>query len=226
MGEAGPWAEVVGVAADVHHESLVERPEDTVYLTLGAGEQLAPLMSRSVTFVVRSSRVGTSGFAESLQRAVWSLEPNVPVAQVERMSDLRDRAMERTELTLLLIGITGSMAALLGLIGIYGVTTYVVSQRFREMGIRMALGAQAMALWRMLLGRVALMVGAGIAAGVVAAMVLARQLSPLLFGVTPVDPATYSVMAALLMITALMAGAVAARRLTGDEPLHALRADG
>ena len=134
--------------------------------------------------------------------------------------------MERTELTLVLIGITGSMAALLGLIGIYGVTTYVVSQRFREMGIRMALGAQAMALWRMLLARIALLVGAGIAAGVVAALVLTRHLSPLLFGVTAIDPATYGVMAALQMMTALMAGAFAARRLTGDEPLHALRLDG
>ena len=78
---------------------------------------MAPFMSRTVTFVVRSDRVGTPGFVESLQRAVWSLEPNVPVAQVERMADLRSRAMERTELTLMLIGITGSMAALLGLIG-------------------------------------------------------------------------------------------------------------
>jgi predicted permease len=224
MTQAEPWAEIVGVAADVHHESLVERPEDTVYLTLG--ERMAPFMGRTVTFVVRSERVGTPGFVESLQRAVWAIEPDLPLARVERMADLRDRAMERTALTLLLVGIVGAMAALLGLVGIYGVTSYVVSQRFREMGIRMALGAQAMALWRMLLVRVALMVAAGIAAGVFAALVLARQLSPLLFGVTPADPATYTMMAALLMITALMAGAVAARRLTGDEPLHALRADG
>jgi len=226
MGEAGPWAEIVGVAADVHHESLVERPEDTVYLTLGPGEQLAPLMSRTVTFVVRSDRVGTPGFAESLQRAVWSLEPNVPVAQVERMSDLRSRAMERTEFTLVLIGITGSMAALLGLIGIYGVTSYVVSQRFREMGIRMALGAQAMALYRMLLTRVVLTAAVGIVLGIGLAVALSRQIMPLLFGVTAVDTATYSLMSAVLLTTALLAGAIAARRVTSGAPLRALRTDG
>jgi ABC-type antimicrobial peptide transport system permease subunit len=175
---------------------------------------------------VRSSRVGTPGFAESLQRAVWSLEPNVPVAQVERMSDLRSRAMERTELTLLLIGITGSMAALLGLIGIYGVTSYVVSQRFREMGIRMALGAQAMALYRMLLTRVVLTAAVGVVLGIVLALALSRQILPLLFGVTAVDAATYSLMSAVLLTTALLAGAIAARRVTGGAPLRALRTDG
>jgi predicted permease len=226
MGEAGPWVEIVGVAADVHHESLVERPEDTVYLTLGPGEQLAPFMSRTVTFVVRSDRVGTQGFVESLQRAVWSLEPNVPVAQIERMSDLRSRAMERTELTLVLIGITGSMAALLGLIGIYGVTTYVVSQRFREMGIRMALGAQAMALYRMLLTSVVLTAAVGIVLGIGLALALSRQIMPLLFGVTAMDTATYSLMSVMLLATALLAGAVAARRVTSGAPLRALRTDG
>ena len=224
MSPAEPWAEVVGVVADVHHESLVDRPEPTVYLTLG--ERMAPFMSRTVTFVVRSDRVGTPGFVESLQRAVWSLEPNVPVAQVERMSDLRGRAMERTELTLVLIGITGAMAALLGLIGIYGVTTYVVSQRFREMGIRMALGAQAMALYRMLLTRVVLTAAIGVAVGIGLALALSRQIMPLLFGVSAVDTATYSLMSAGLMTTTLLAGAIAARRVTSGAPLRALRTDG
>jgi putative ABC transport system permease protein len=224
MTPAEPWAEVVGVVADVHHESLVERPENAIYLTLG--ERLAPSMSRTVTFVVRSNRVGTPGFAESLQRAVWSLEPDVPLARVERMSDLRSRAMERTELTLVLIGITGTMAALLGLVGIYGVTSYVVAQRFREMGIRMALGAQALTLWRMLLGRVALLAALGVAVGLVTAATLSRQMTPLLFGVAAMDPITYSVMSAALLTTALAAGAMAARRVTSDAPLRSLRADG
>ncbi|HZI78566.1 MAG TPA: ADOP family duplicated permease [Vicinamibacterales bacterium] len=224
MSPAEPWADVVGVIGDVRHKSLIEPPEQTVYLTLG--ERLAVFLSRTVTFVVRSDRVSTPGFLESLQRAVWSLEPEVPLARVERMADIRDRAMERTELTLILIGITGTMAALLGLVGIYGVTSYVVSQRFREMGIRMALGARGGVLWRMLLGRVALLAAVGVAVGVVTALALSRQLTPLLFGVTAVDPATYSLMSAVLLATALMAGAVAARRVTGDAPLRSLRTDG
>jgi hypothetical protein len=224
MTPAEPFAEVVGVAADVHHESLVERPEDTVYLTLG--ETMAAVAARTVTFVVRSDRVGTPGFVESLQRAVWTLEPGVPLARIERMADVRDRAMERTELTLVLIGITGAMAALLGLVGIYGVTSYVVSQRFREMGIRMALGAPALTLWLMLLGRVALLAAAGVAAGIVTAMALSRLIAPLLFGVTPMDAATYSATSSFLLLTTLLAGAMAARRLAGGAPLRSLRTDG
>jgi predicted permease len=224
MTPAEPFAEVVGVAADVHHESLVERPEDTVYLTLG--ERMAAFSGRTVTFVVRSERVGTPGFVESLQRAVWALEPDVPLARIERMADVRNRAMERTELTLVLIGITGTMAALLGLVGIYGVTSYVVSQRFREMGIRMALGAQALGLWRLLLGRVAALTLVGVVVGVVTAAGLSRQIAPLLFGVQAMDPGTYALMSAVLLVTALMAGAMAARQVTGDAPLRSLRSDG
>ena len=224
MTPAEPWAEVVGVVGDVHHESLVEAPEQAVYLTLG--ERMAEFMGRTVTFVVRSDRVGTSGFLEGLQEAVWSVAPELPLAQTQSMGSIWRRAMDRTTLTLILIGITGTMAALLGLIGIYGVTSYVVSQRFREMGIRMALGAQALALWRTLLGRVALLTAVGVALGVGTAVALSRQITPLLYGVTAVDPATYSLMSALLLATALMAGAVAARRVTSGAPLRALGTDG
>ena len=131
-----------------------------------------------------------------------------------------------TTLTLVLIGITGTMAALLGLIGIYGVTSYVVAQRFREMGIRMALGAQAATLWRLLLGRVVMLVAVGVVLGVLGAVWLSRLMTPLLFGVAAVDPATYFVISALLMSTALVAGAIPALRVTSGAPLRALRTDG
>jgi hypothetical protein len=224
MTPAEPWADVVGVVADVHHESLVNAPEETVYLTLG--ERMAAFMSRTVTFAIHSDRVGTAGFLESLHQAVWSLEPDLPLARTERMSDLRRQAMERTTLTLILIGITGAMAAMLGLVGIYGVTSYVVSQRFREMGIRMALGAQAAVLWRLLLGRVALLVTAGVALGLVAAVALSRLMAPLLFGIAAVDPTTYAVISGILMATTLTAGAIPALRVTSGAPLRALRTDG
>jgi len=224
MAPAEPWAEVVGVAGDVHQESLVEEPEATVYFTLG--ERLAQFMSRTVTFAVRSDRVGTPGFLDSLQQAVWSVAPELPLARTERMGDVWRRAMERTTLTLVLIGITGTMAALLGLIGIYGVTSYVVAQRFREMGIRMALGAQAATLWRLLLGRVVMLVAVGVVLGVLGAVWLSRLMTPLLFGVAAVDPATYFVISALLMSTALVAGAIPALRVTSGAPLRALRTDG
>jgi len=224
MTPAEQWAEVVGVAGDVHQESLVEEPEATVYFTLG--ERLAQFMSRTVTFAVRSDRVGTPGFLDNLQQAVWSVAPELPLARTERMGDVWRRAMEGTTLTLVLIGITGTMAALLGLIGIYGVTSYVVAQRFREMGIRMALGAQAATLWRLLLGRVVMLVAVGVVLGVLGAVWLSRLMTPLLFGVAAVDPATYFVISALLMSTALVAGAIPALRVTSGAPLRALRTDG
>jgi len=224
MTPAEQWAEVVGVAGDVHQESLVEEPEATVYFTLG--ERLAQFMSRTVTFAVRSDRVGTPGFLDSLQQAVWSVAPELPLARTERMGDVWRRAMEGTTLTLVLIGITGTMAALLGLIGIYGVTSHVVAQRFREMGIRMALGGQAATLWRLLLGRVVMLVAVGVVLGVLGAVWLSRLMTPLLFGVAAVDPATYFVISALLMSTALVAGAIPALRVTSGAPLRALRTDG
>jgi putative ABC transport system permease protein len=101
-----------------------------------------------------------------------------------------------------------------------------VAQRFREMGIRMALGAQARGLWRMLLGRVAALTLAGVVAGAAVAAALSRRIAPLLFGVEAVDPGTYFVMSAVLLATALIAGAMAARRVTGDAPLRSLRAGG
>ena len=186
MTSAEPWREIVGVVSDIHHESLVEPAPDSVYLTLG--EPLAQYMSRTVTFVIRSSRVGTQGFLEELQKSVWSVDATLPLANVQTMADYYGRAMERTALTLVLLGVTAGMALLLGLVGIYGVISYIVSLRVREIGIRLALGAQIAALRRMLMGRVLALVLVGLAVGLAGAAMLARLMESLVFGVTPHDP--------------------------------------
>jgi putative ABC transport system permease protein len=223
MTPAEPWREIVGVVGDIHHESLVEPPPDSVYLTLG--EPLAQYMSRTVTFAIRSSRVGTPGFLEELQKSVWSVDGSLPLANVQTMADHYGRAMERTALTLVLLGVTAGMALLLGLVGIYGVISYIVSLRIREIGIRLALGAQMAVLRRMLMGRVLALVLAGLAVGLAGAALLARLMESLVFGVTPHDPVTYAQVSATLGLTAICAGYLPARRITRIDPASALRAE-
>jgi predicted permease len=221
MSTAEPWREIVGVVGDVHHESLVEPPPDSVYLALG--EPLAQFMSRTVTFVVRSSRVGTQQFVEELQETVWSVDGTVPLANVQTLADYYRRAMDRTTLTLMLLGVTSGMALLLGLVGIYAVVSHVVSIRLREIGIRLALGAQLGALRRMLVGRVLALVAVGLAIGIVVSMALTSLMKTLVFGVTPHDAATYFQVSVLLGIAAVCAGYLPAQRITRMDPTSALR---
>jgi predicted permease len=223
MTPAEPWREIVGVVGDIHHESLMEPSPDSVYLTLG--EPLAQYMSRTVTFVIRSSRVGTQGFLEELQKSVWSVDGTLPLANVQTLAEYYGRAMERTALTLLLLGVTAGMALLLGLVGIYGVISYIVSLRVREIGIRLALGAQSAALRRMLMRRVLALVSVGLAFGLAGAALLSTVMESLVFGVTPGDPITYVQVCAILGLSAICAGYLPARRITRMDPTAALRAE-
>jgi ABC-type antimicrobial peptide transport system permease subunit len=125
--------------------------------------------------------------------------------------------------TLVMLGIAGSMGLLLGLIGIYGVIAYAVSQRTLEIGIRLALGAQAGALKGMFLRQGAVLAGAGVVAGLAGAVALTRLMSSLLFGVSPLDPATYAMVTFLLMAVALLATYLPARRSTRVDPIEVLR---
>lgn len=141
------------------------------------------------------------------------------------MADYYGRAMERTALTLLLLGVTAGMALLLGLVGIYGVIGYIVSLRVREIGIHLALGARTAVLRRMLMGRVLALVVLGLALGLAGAAMLARLMESLVFGVTPHDPVTYGQVSAILGLTAICAGYLPARRITRIDPASALRAE-
>jgi predicted permease len=223
MNPGWPWLEIVGVVGDVRHHGLDQPAPDAVYLPLK--EEIARIngLGRFVSFVVRSDRVGTPGFLEDIQAAVWSVNGNLPLAGIQTMGDIYERTMARTSLTLVLLAITGAMALLLGLVGIYGVVSYTLSRRTREVGIRMALGAPTAQLKGMLVGQVLLLVVVGIALGLGSAAALTRLMQSLLFGVTALDPVTYGVMAGALLAAAALAGWLPARRVTRVDPMRALR---
>jgi ABC-type antimicrobial peptide transport system permease subunit len=141
------------------------------------------------------------------------------------LGDVYQRSLARTSLTLVLLAITGAMALLLGLVGIYGVISYALSQRTREIGIRMALGAQNAALKGMFVTQGLLLVVVGVVLGLGAAAALTRLMQSLLFGVAALDPATYAAVTATLVLTAALASYIPIRRVTRVDPVRALRAE-
>jgi predicted permease len=218
-----PWIEVVGVVGDIRLHGIEQAAPDAIYLT--SNEFVAQFAGRVAYFAVRSPRVGTPGFLREIEQAVWSVNGNLPLGDVHTLGEAYDRSMARTSLTLVLLGITAAMALALGLVGIYGVLCYVVTQRTREIGIRMALGAQNAQLERLVLGHVLVLVCAGVVLGLGGAALLTRLMESQLFGVTALDPLTYGAVAAILAATGALAGYLPARRATRVDPMAALRAE-
>jgi ABC-type antimicrobial peptide transport system permease subunit len=141
------------------------------------------------------------------------------------MQEIYGRSLERTSFTLVMLTIAAGMALLLGVVGIYGVIAYAVSQRTREIGVRIALGAPQSSVRAMFVGRALALAGVGLAVGLVAAVALTRLMKGLLYGVGPMDPATMATVAAVLSAAAMVAAYLPARRATRIEPVEALRAD-
>jgi ABC-type antimicrobial peptide transport system permease subunit len=190
------------------------------YIGIGSGMNSI----RGVIYVVRSERTGTEAFANELRRAVWSVAPNLPVAP-RTMRDLYERSLERTSFTLVMLGLAASMALLLGVVGIYGVISYAVSQRRREIGIRAALGAQQRDLQRMFVRHALALAGIGIALGLAAAAGLTRLMSTLLYGITPLDPLTYAAVPVILCVATVLASYLPARQIVSVDPVEALRSE-
>jgi ABC-type antimicrobial peptide transport system permease subunit len=180
---------------------------------------------RGLTYVVRSSRTGTDGFVGELGRAVWSINPNLPLAGTRTLEEIYDASLARTSFTLVMLAIAGGMALLLGVAGIYGVISYSVSQRTREIGIRIALGAQAPAVRRMFVAHALTLAGIGIAIGMAAAFGMTRLMTTLLFEVSPIDPLTYAMVSLTLIAATTLAAYVPAARATAVDPVHALRSE-
>src|ERR1700722_9386713 len=191
-----PWHEVVGGVQDVRENGVDQISPATVYWPsmkrdlFGPGP---PDARRTVYFALRSSRAGTTQtFINEMQQAVWSVNSNLPLASISTMQDIYSQSMARTSFTLVMLAIAGTMALALGILGIYGVISYAVSQRTREIGIRMALGANKSELLWMFVRSALILTGVGTAVGLGEAAALMRLMRTLLFGISPLDPVTFT----------------------------------
>jgi ABC-type antimicrobial peptide transport system permease subunit len=211
----------------VHDDGVSQPAPGTVYWPLMQDrfEGQKEYVQRGVAFYIRSPRAGSQVFMTEVQRAVWSINPDVPLANVSTLGEFFTKSMARTSFTLVMLCVAGAMALLLGIVGIYGVISYSVSQRTREIGIRMALGAQRPNLTAMFVRQGLQLTGIGIACGLVAAFLSMRLMSSILFNVSPVDPVTYAVITLGVVATAYLACYLPSRRAATVDPVHALRAE-
>jgi predicted permease len=221
-----PWHEVIGVIQDVREKGVQETAPEIVYwppMVVDIFGSRAATPIRTVTFAVRGKRAGTESFLNEVREAVWSVNSNLPLASVRTMQEVYDKSAARTSFTLVMLGIAAAMALALGIIGIYSLISYTVSQRQREIGIRLALGAQRGHVLQMVLQQGTKLALVGVAIGIGAGLGLTRLMTHLLFGVATHDPLTFAAVSSLLILVALLASYIPARRAAKVDPMVALR---
>jgi predicted permease len=220
------WIEVVGVAQDVHQNGVEEEAPATVYwpamLKLPWANNSIDTQ-RTVTFVVHSDRAGTQSLVGEIQQAVGRVNGSLPVASMQTLGEIYSRSMARTSFTLVMLAIAGVMALALSLIGIYGVISYAVTQRTREIGIRMALGAQRGEMRWMFVRTALALTGVGVVIGLCAAAAVARMMRAILFGVSPVDPLSFAAVPCILAAASALASFLPASRVAAINPADALK---
>jgi len=226
-GMKDEWREIIGVVANEYDDGAQVKPPTIVYWPILMknfwGEEF--FLQRTATYVIRSKRAGAATFLNDLQKAIWSITPESPLADVRTLEEVYSRSMARTSFTLVMLGIAGAMALILGLVGIYGVISYSVSQRTREIGIRMALGARQQQVSGMFVRRGLVLAAIGVVFGLAAALGLTRLLSSALFAVRANDPSTYVFMSAGLVAAAMLASYLPSRRATSIDPIETLRSE-
>jgi putative ABC transport system permease protein len=214
-----PWMEIVGVVADMK-QSLAAEAKSEMYIPYRQADSLLPIFSMSI--VLRAAG-DPHAEASALRSAVHDLNSNQPVVRIRTMQENIATSVSDPRFRTLLLGIFAASALLLSIIGLYGLMSYSVAQRTHEIGIRMALGAQQGDVLRMVIRDGVFMAGAGIAVGIGGALALTRLLRSLLFEITPTDPATYSAVTVILVVVALTACYIPARRAMRVDPMVALR---
>ena len=219
------WRDIIGVSEDAHYDGVEKPAPSMVYWPLmmdnfqGQKERL----QRSTVFVLRSQLAGTQSLMKAIEQQVSMVNSNVPLANSETLGDLYTQSMARTTFTLVVLCVSGGIALLLGTIGIYGVIAYSVSQRTREIGIRMALGAQRGAVVGAFVRQGMWLTVVGIAIGLVIAFATMRFMSALLYGVSAHDPMTYITITCAVVIAALLACYLGSHRVVEVDPALALR---
>ncbi len=227
VGSTDDWHEIIGVAGNVYDNGVSQDPPASAYWPLFQDNFITQkeVVKRSVSFVVRSPRAGSASFMNEVQRAVWSIDRELPLANPTTVGALYTKSMARTSFTLVMLCVAGAMTLLLSIVGLYGVIAYAVSQRTREIGIRTALGAQRTALTRMFVRQGLALAAIGVVCGVAVAFATMRMMSSLLYHVSPVDPWTYVTAALLIVAIAGLATYVPSRRAAVVDPMDALRAE-
>jgi predicted permease len=221
------WREIVGVTGDVYDDGVNQKPTKAAYwpLMMSNFESDSLSVRREVAYAIRTRRAGSEALMADVRQAVWSVDPNLPLAEVHTSDYFYRKSLARTSFTLMMLGVAGGMALLLGVVGIYGVIAYSVSQRTREIGIRIALGAQLPTITGMFVRQGMLLTSIGLMAGVLVSFGVMRLMSSLLYGVKAIDPVTYIAVSCGLGITAFLACYLPSRRAAGVDPVEALRAE-
>jgi putative ABC transport system permease protein len=221
------WLTVIGVAANAKQSEMSSEPYPEVYL---AALQNPTYLTDGkpqrayITLVVRTAGE-PADMAPAVKQAVWSFERNLPISDVLTMDQVVADSNAQSRFVMLLLAVFAAVALLLAAVGIYGVMSYSVSRRSHEIGIRMSLGARpADVLWIVVRQGMAQAL-AGTAAGVVGALLLSKLLAKMLYGVQPTDPVTFTGVAGILVLVALLAAGVPARKATRIEPMAALRTE-
>jgi len=227
VGTTDDWREIIGVVKDVHDDGVNNPAPATVYWPVFQDrfEGQKENVRRNVAFVIRSPRAGSADFMKEVQQTVWSVDSNLPLADPTTLGEMYTKSMARTSFTLVMLCVAGCMALLLGIVGIYGVISYSVSQRTREIGIRMALGAQQQKLTAMFVRQGLWLTGVGVAIGLTSAFLTMRLMSSLLFNVSPMDPGTYIIASTCVVAIAWLACYLPSRRAAAVDPTLALRSE-
>jgi putative ABC transport system permease protein len=213
---SGVTARVIGIVKDIHQDGLDAPPKPEFYIsTLQAGFHSGSLVIRS--------QVDPESLVPAVRKAIWALDPEQPVIDVLTMDQILDNEASQRRLQAMLLAVLAGLAVLLAAIGLYGVLAYSVGQRWSELGLRMALGASPERLLGRVVGQGLLLTGVGLTAGLVGALALSRLMTAFLFGIEATDPATYAIVAGVLIATAGLASYLPARRAMRVDPAVALK---
>ncbi len=225
VGSTDDWHEIIGVVGDVYDDGVSKDPPSSAYWPLFQDNFITQkeVVKRNVSFVIRSSRAGSASFLSEAEHAVWSVDRDLPLSDIATAGALYTKSMARTSFTLVMLCIAGAMTLLLGIIGIYGVISYAVAQRTREIGIRFALGAQRGELRWMFVRAALVLTAIGTVLGLGAAVGVARLMKSLLYGVSPLDPLSFVSVPLILLAAAALASYLPASRAVAINPVDALK---
>ena len=222
-GDTTAWNTIVGVVGSVLDQGFREDPTEIVYYPMVSNSEVAPWVTRNLTYVVRSAN--PTNLAAAARAQVWGMDPDLPITSMGTMEEVVAASVVRLSFTMLSLGIAAFMALVLGAIGLYGVLSYSVSQRVQEIGVRIALGAKAEDVRKMVVWQGARIALVGLVVGLAGAAGLTRLLQSLLYDTAAMDPLTFGTMALVLFGVGLLASYLPARRASLIDPIEAIRMD-